>query len=544
MMQRLIVSIMVVALTQLLYAADNSLSVRRNFWNTQLNDRTLPSESRIRYADSIISSYNGMAPLRFYNIKSNLLYESGRFADMLKVFDSALKICPADSVKIRLNIMFQRGLAKFTLTDMSGSLKDAYAIMEESRRESMPDMTVKATLLVNDILRQAELYAIAQEYVGQLDSVVPRIADPERRKSLQTVVFHMAANNYLDMGRIDDCMNILKKVDRRNMDSPSVLMDYILDGMAAHKIKQYEIAEEYFSKAYNLHVKNYNHNSALVGLLEMKVRNGRLSEAKDLMRKNAGLLDSLRNTVLRADLFHLDYVIAREEGNWREALEALEACMETRDSIGQTVKQSDVYAQILNFEKADLNGKVKSYRHAAGRRLTWIWCLGGGVILLAVALAVVCFAGRKRNVSRRNRQPTSESSSVVASLSQRISKLSQILDETESVLRDSNAADDEKVSKIQQLIISSEHSRDTESSFDDIFSASHEEFYKRLYQLCPSLTTAEVKMCAYIKAGMSAKEIADATNRSVRTVETIKYNLRKKLGIEGSTESWLARLHI
>ncbi len=41
---------------------------------------------------------------------------------------------------------------------------------------------------------------------------------------------------------------------------------------------------------------------------------------------------------------------------------------------------------------------------------------------------------------------------------------------------------------------------------------------------------------------MTIKEIAIATNRSVRTVDCIKYNLRCKLNISEPTESFIRRL--
>lgn len=38
-------------------------------------------------------------------------------------------------------------------------------------------------------------------------------------------------------------------------------------------------------------------------------------------------------------------------------------------------------------------------------------------------------------------------------------------------------------------------------------------------------------MCAFIIMNMSTKEIAQLTNRSVRTVENIKYNIGKKMAL-------------
>ena len=66
-------------------------------------------------------------------------------------------------------------------------------------------------------------------------------------------------------------------------------------------------------------------------------------------------------------------------------------------------------------------------------------------------------------------------------------------------------------------------------------------FFDKLYTTHPDLTNAERDMCAYVLMGLQPKEIAALTNRSVKTVNCIRYNMRKKLGISSSesTESYL-----
>ena len=74
------------------------------------------------------------------------------------------------------------------------------------------------------------------------------------------------------------------------------------------------------------------------------------------------------------------------------------------------------------------------------------------------------------------------------------------------------------------------------------FEEVNQRFFDRLYRVAPDLTKSEIRMCAYILAGMTSKEIASLTNRSVRTIDCIKYNLRCKLNIKESTESFVRKL--
>jgi PAS domain S-box-containing protein len=47
------------------------------------------------------------------------------------------------------------------------------------------------------------------------------------------------------------------------------------------------------------------------------------------------------------------------------------------------------------------------------------------------------------------------------------------------------------------------------------------------------LTPTEMKICQFVQAGSSTKEIADAMNISVETIQTHRKNIRKKLGLRG-----------
>jgi ligand-binding sensor domain-containing protein/DNA-binding CsgD family transcriptional regulator len=72
---------------------------------------------------------------------------------------------------------------------------------------------------------------------------------------------------------------------------------------------------------------------------------------------------------------------------------------------------------------------------------------------------------------------------------------------------------------------------DSLHQFEENFDLVHNNFIRRLSTEYPSLTMAERKMCAYIKMQLSSKEIAPLLNISIRGTETLRYRLRKKLGL-------------
>ncbi|MFC5407881.1 triple tyrosine motif-containing protein [Larkinella bovis] len=68
--------------------------------------------------------------------------------------------------------------------------------------------------------------------------------------------------------------------------------------------------------------------------------------------------------------------------------------------------------------------------------------------------------------------------------------------------------------------------------FEENFDEVHEEFFKRLRALCPSITPTELRLAACLRMNLSTKEMAPAMGISIRGVEIKRYRLRKKLGLD------------
>lgn len=82
--------------------------------------------------------------------------------------------------------------------------------------------------------------------------------------------------------------------------------------------------------------------------------------------------------------------------------------------------------------------------------------------------------------------------------------------------------------------------------FEQEFDIVHYGFIKKLRAAYPTLTSAEVMMCAYIRADLSTKEMAPLLNISARGVETMRYRIRKKFGLtrEESLTEFLAKIEM
>lgn len=87
----------------------------------------------------------------------------------------------------------------------------------------------------------------------------------------------------------------------------------------------------------------------------------------------------------------------------------------------------------------------------------------------------------------------------------------------------------------KNLIKKIDHSishKDEWKVFEYNFNQVHEEFFKDIKRKHPKLSAKDLRICAYIKMNLSSKEIAPLLNISLRGVETQRYRLRGKLGLD------------
>ncbi|WP_164463240.1 transcriptional regulator [Chryseobacterium sp. G0201] len=78
--------------------------------------------------------------------------------------------------------------------------------------------------------------------------------------------------------------------------------------------------------------------------------------------------------------------------------------------------------------------------------------------------------------------------------------------------------------------------RNSDPSFMNRFKELHPEFYHNLTSKYHNLTLNDMRLCAFIKLNFSNKEIAEYDHISLRTVESKKYRLRKKLNLSGDID--------
>lgn len=89
-----------------------------------------------------------------------------------------------------------------------------------------------------------------------------------------------------------------------------------------------------------------------------------------------------------------------------------------------------------------------------------------------------------------------------------------------------------KLSKMERTIKENIENENNWKRFEENFDMVYENYLKRLSETYPDLNINDKKLCAYLKMGLSSKDIAPLMNVSIRSVETNRFRLRKKLNLD------------
>ncbi|MBK8877924.1 MAG: hypothetical protein IPN74_05070 [Haliscomenobacter sp.] len=115
-----------------------------------------------------------------------------------------------------------------------------------------------------------------------------------------------------------------------------------------------------------------------------------------------------------------------------------------------------------------------------------------------------------------------------------ISEINAVVHRLEHKLNDQP----ETKKELKQILKLTEKNADVDANWQDFiqsFDQVHAHFYKRLTEEFKDLSPNDYKLCTYLRMNLTSKEIASLMNISIRSVETNRYRLRKKLGIDPNT---------
>ena len=128
----------------------------------------------------------------------------------------------------------------------------------------------------------------------------------------------------------------------------------------------------------------------------------------------------------------------------------------------------------------------------------------------------------KQDIENKNKELASSTMSLI--------KKNEFLNHIKNELK--NTSNGKKLVSVIQIINENINNSDDWKMFEEAFNNADKDFFKKVKNIHPELTSNDLRLCMYLRMNLSSKDIAPLLNISFRSVEIKRYRLRKKLLLE------------
>ena len=383
---------------------------------------------------------------------------------------------------------------------------------------------------IADNYRDLELYPLAISKYHETLKILKKIEDYTTIDSLsEGTNYDNLSILYASMNNNDSVYHYLNKdkaiLSKIEMEDAYIEKSSCFNGLGEYHLKNNNIdsANYYYDKSLNL-LYQKNHPFELDALMgKAKIFTSTNNDTQALKYYFEALEKATFNnfTQVQVSLYEAIAKLYYRDGNTKEANKYQKKYDELSNYLNNRLIQqrnfvlSGVLNQdILNNEVTRKNSTVRMY-------------VVGGIFLCMLGIALY-FIDRFR---RRNKKVVVESERLLAEKEDVISQQSE---ETQVLQLKVN----ESFEEVTQL------AKDNSPEFFGRFQEVYPNFVSSLEKISQKMRLTELTLCAYIFLGYNTKDISVYTFKSVHTIRSRKYNLRKKFSLmpEENMELWLKKI--
>lgn len=548
------ISVTILAILSLFFTARaKDFDTRANYYRSQINNPSLPA------------------------------------ADKLPFYDLLLAMHPTDSTRL----YFDKGCALRDVGDMQDAL--LAHLKAYGHRNDLP---------LNDALELAYNVAQAEHFFGIIPDAVDiaqKMLDADKPDSLryydvkaQMVLYNcnMEVNDLEEATRSCDKVIALAEKWRHAIDKKKFDMligaGYMAKGALLSRRKQWEESYDSYKKAaefnpgltkssgYNLGLGNFYSYQGEYGIAGKYYRLAVTDSVDDPGNRLNAIVNMMVNMVDRKDFrgaldcmksydslivangydkkeVYLSIVSEVYEGlgDYRSALSYKRRADSLRNLQLNPEVLVEIDSMIQQIRREDFEAEEANMAGGGGA-----WIATGVMIIIIIAGSVVLARKLKQRDATiaamareadNSRQTIGDLREEMASNSQQLSasaaKLAHVSDALASlreVVSNPRSRKEQIVESTTEALRSLGAGTQVWEPFMEYMQGVNQGFLDKLYRLHPDLSNSEIRMCAFILLNRTTKEIASIINRSPRTVESLKYSLRRKMRLrEITTEAYL-----
>jgi tetratricopeptide (TPR) repeat protein len=368
---------------------------------------------------------------------------------------------------------------------------------------------------------------------------------------------------YKDLGLLDSaiyCYEMRLQIAEKEVQIDSMRLAGLFQnlGRVYFLKKEYEKAINYYRETFAYIDHNANRSfeaQTLAGLAEVYFDRKEFSSAEENSLRALRIAEEENLLEIKESTLNLLAKCAAAQKKFESAFDYQWKHSAVRDSLSNRAKKRAIAEMQVRFETRQKEQELADVRQQSEIRKRIIWLV---VALSTIGVLTLWLLYRQKKLRNRLLQQENEQleqtrqneeqinrlkqekltaeldfkNRELASLALHLTQKNEILQKISEELKSSSNG----TASLQKLVKGNLDMDGSWKNFQLHFEQVHPQFFKLLEQRFPELSDHEVKLCSYIKIGLSNKEIAQLFNINPSSVEMSRYRLRKKLNLEAEMQ--------
>lgn len=531
-----------------LVATGTSRQMMVPFYRHQIKNASLPIEQRLAYADSV-ARFMPAERLDMMEFKLRTAYDAGHgaaaavAADLTKTNLDGIPL----SRRCRILDLMAASLMRY------GKYKLAIATTHRLMGMKKPDSLLYYDMYMLSILDDFNRLRLdkSDRYLKQAETLMAET----RGKHLPPVILNRMEEALLDMkmqqaesrGDYQLALRYAALIDTFPLNTLQRTALDINTALIYMKIGRTREAEQYYREILAKNAPSYNTGVALVNLTHLLNEAGRFDESLQAFDAYGHTVSYLNKDILATYAMGNKAVALAGAGRYHEAYGQMLASKLLTDSIYSHTRTEE---SILNFEIDSLNTEKRQTTDLLRRKNLWLWLLAGGLATVMAVAAAGLMVSRRRIAGEKRRYgeltarcdklvrelkaagtKAEEMAGTISSQTIHTEQLTRTLAFIGAFIADTALPPAKKLKEIDKALREADLNRDTWQLLAMSFEQINPSFFKKLSERSADITTNDMRLAAHILMNLTTKEIANITCRSVRSVDSARYRLAKKLSL-------------
>lgn len=358
---------------------------------------------------------------------------------------------------------------------------------------------------------------------------------------LQRSAYEIKGISYMSLEKIDSAILELRKTLLPKFDSTKDYITYSNLAVAFDKSNQLDSSFFYAKKALDEAPNPYYKTSeSYLVMADYYRKKDLLDSAEFYFKKSIAAADSAKNDLhfIEAHKRLAAFFVETNQKNQaifqHQKLDGIRENYENKilhDKVKYLLIKEDIISKSEENKALERKNKIALKNREIAESKSMVFLLGLIIAVLVITILVW--------LSYLNRKKSKEKDRAMAARSRELTKMvleisdykSKIKDIIEHLKRVNKKADETLIKKNKQLIatLSAKLQEIYQSEIHDKLEAENKNFMKNLGSLYTELSNNDLKLCMYIRAGLSSKQIAMLKDITPGAVNVSRSRIRKKM---------------